>query len=65
MAGVGELLGEAGVSIPEVSWAGLGNVLLYILIGILLAGAIIVGAYFYIKGLKFNKNIFTFQGNSS
>ena len=54
---IGNALGEAGISLPKVNLASIGNVALYIIGGILLAGAVIFVVYFVIKKAKWNKNI--------
>ena len=60
-AQVGNLLGEAGISIPKFNSSTIMTWGIYIIGGILLAGGVIFGIYLLMNYLKWNKKITLFR----
>jgi len=61
VGGIGNLLGEAGISIPKIDMASIGNIFVYIIGGVLICGAIVFFVYWYIQQKRWNKKIVLFK----
>jgi len=55
--GLGDTLSEAGVSIPQINTGAVGDYLVFILIGVLVAILLGVGAFFFINYMKWRVRV--------
>lgn len=56
--GIGDYI---GTKIPSVSASGIGTFLIYLIGGLLLAGLVAFGVYWFIQSLKYNKRLVLFR----
>jgi len=56
-----QTLSKAGMDLPNFQFSGMGDLLLYIVAGLLVAICIGIGAYFIFQEMKFNKKIVLFK----
>lgn len=61
MASVGEMLSKSGMSIPSFNFASISSWVVYIGGGVLLAGVLAIGIFYFIQTLKYNKKIVLFR----